>query len=156
MKTRNEYLRTLYEKKEKILLERKIYHKSRIISFTSAAAFFLIICAILVSPLVDIFHLSHSIENIHTVSISITEDNTLIRNYTDEKIISEIEDCLNLLSFSNKKPQISENKSLYIVTLKYSDGTEKISYLLEAKQTSRDIGITTFSFSINDILNKYK
>lgn len=153
MKSDSEYKRTLYEKYDKRMLERKMIRKSAWISSVSAAACLLLVFVFLASPLAELFHPDNP-QNLPT-QITISAKDTVLRTYTDEETVSGVCEMLDKLSLSTDYGTILDDEVLYTVTKRYSDGTEEILYHVES---AGEVGIADSSSagpSMLDILNQY-
>ena len=152
MKSDSEYKRTLYEKYDKRMIERKMTRRSTWISSLSAAACLLIVFAFLASPFVNLFHLYDG--EAFPTQVTISENDTILRIYTDEKTVSAVCEMLEELSLSPSFEEITEGEVLYVVTKQYSDGTEETLYHAEI---GIGVGITdsSSSLSMQDILDRY-
>lgn len=152
MKSDDEYKRTLYDKYEKMQMERRITRKNTWISSLSAAACLLLVFVFLASPLADLFHPRTQTS---PTQIMIASEDIVLRTYTDTETISSVCSMLNELSLSITPPAVSDGETLYTVTAHYPDGTEEILYHAEK---DGDVGIQATSpttVSMRNILNQY-
>jgi hypothetical protein len=155
MKTPEEYKRTLYEKRDRLLSERKMTRRSMILSFSSAAACLLIVFSVLLSPGVDLFHLKN--KDAYVKRIMIEADGKVIRDYEDKKTVLAVDEMLSQMSLAEEMPSVRDEELLYTVTRIDSNGGMTLSYYVEAgnKIKPSGIGIEAFSASMSDILAKY-
>lgn len=155
MKTPEEYKRTLYEKRDRLLSDRKMTRRSMILSFSSAAACLLIVFSVLLSPGVDLFHLKN--KDVYVKRIMIEADGKVLRDYEDKKTVLAVDEILSQMSLAEEMPSVRDEELLYTVTRIDSNGEMTLSYYIEAENKIRPsgIGITTFSASMSDILEKY-
>ena len=155
MKKPEEYKRTLYEKRDRLLSERKMTRRSMILSFSSAAACLLIVFSVLLSPGVDLFHLKN--KDAYVKRIMIEADGKVIRDYEDKKTVLAVDEMLSQMSLAEEMPSVPDEELLYTVTRIDSNGGMTLSYYVEAgnKIKPSGIGIEAFSASMSDILAKY-
>ena len=155
MKTAEEYKRTLYEKQERALWERKIRRKTLWTSI-SAAACFMIVFTILLSPMLG--RLSPEEEEPRLVRIMISTEDAVLRDYRNAETLSAVDELIGLLHFSEEKPKITEDATLYTVKRSYSDGEETVLYYAETKlvmQPTSQVGIMSFVESIDHIMSLF-
>lgn len=155
MKTPEEYKRTLYEKRDRLVSERKMTRRSMILSFSSAAACLLIVFSVLLSPGVDLFHLKE--KDAYAKRIMIEADGKMLRDYEDEKTVLAVDEMLSQMSLTEEMPSVRDEEILYTVTRIDSTGDMTLLYYVEAENKIKPsgIGVSAFSASMSDILEKY-
>ncbi len=154
MKSDSEYKRTLYEKYDKIQLERKITRKSLLISLSSTAVCLLLIVVFVASPMSGIFGVNNNDK--YPTKITICEGNNILRSYTDEKTVSEVNALLDRLTFSAAKSEHLEDGILqYVVTRYYANGNKEVLYRTEKNVVTLSSLTPKPPTSIADIIKKY-
>lgn len=156
MKTPEEYRRSLYEKRDRALSERKMTRRSIILSLSSAAACLLIVFSVLMSPVVELFPVGD--KKASEKKILIEADGELLRSYEDKETISGVVQMFSQMTLLEEKPDVREEERLYIVTKINSNDETEIFYYVERRNTiqpSSTGGISSVSVSMSDVLERY-